>query len=160
MPGWSIKKRRRIHFSFFDGIGSSALALEALEVPMLAHIAWETDPDCISLSQIQFDEVEHRGDISKDTAESVIERLNVIDPDFEAELFIVSALPCPDFSKLRGDNAPGRAGPEGRKFDIVVQFLKNLESHCGRTTKVLVENAYSATKKRPTISRKKLMPNQ
>ena len=73
LPGWSIKKKRRIHLSFFDGIVSSALALEALEVPMLAHIAWETDPECISLSQTQFRYIEHRGDISNDTAEALIE---------------------------------------------------------------------------------------
>ena len=79
--GWSIRKRRRIHLSFFDGIGSSALALEALGVPMMAHIAWETDPDCILLSQEQFKGIEHRGDISRDRAEKLIERLNVIDPD-------------------------------------------------------------------------------
>ena len=90
---------------------------------MLAHIAWETDPDCIALSQIQFKEVEHRGDILRDTAEALIERLNIIDPGFKAELVVISAPPCPDFSKIRGDNAPGRAGPEGRKFDMFVQFL-------------------------------------
>ena len=113
---------------------------------MLAHIAWETDPDCIAVSQTQFNEVEPRGDISKDTAEALIERLNIIDPDIEAELVIVSAPPCPDFSKIRGDNAPGRAGPEGRKFDVFVQLLKNLEAHCGRKTNVLVENVVFGNK--------------
>ena len=146
LPGWSIRKKRRIHLSFFDGIGSSALALEALGVPTMAHIAWETDPDCILFSQEHFKDIEHRGDISRDTAEKLIERLNVIDPELEAELIVISAPPCPDFSKIRGDNAPGRAGPEGMEFDMFVQFLKALEAQCGRTTKVLIENVIFGNK--------------
>ena len=48
--------------------------------------------------------------------------------------------PCPDYSTIRGDAAPGTEGPEGQKFVKWCEWLNNFEDELGFRIIILVEN--------------------
>ena len=60
-----VPPHRLIVLSFFDGIGTAFLALDAMiGFPGLA-LAWEVDQACIDVTQKRFPSLIHRGDVSK-----------------------------------------------------------------------------------------------
>ena len=56
-------------------------------------------------------------------------------------IVITAAAPCPDFSRIRSDNAPGRSGPSGNLFVRFTAFLQALLNLLpGRRACLLAEN--------------------
>lgn len=47
------------------------------------YIAWETDESCIAITRHHYPDMERRGDIFKDSSESVADRINFLDPKGE-----------------------------------------------------------------------------
>ncbi len=126
--------------SCFDGIGTAALVLQLLCVPLIAYIAWEIDRECIQFTQNKFPKVRHRGDFIKDDIDDLMYELDQIDPDHEAEILFCAGPPCPDFSRIRGSKAPGKAGPEGKKFTQFTEFHEQVRNRCNRQVRSVVEN--------------------
>ena len=117
---------KRILLSCFDGLGTAALIFAMLQVPLLAYVAWEIDTDCIMFTTKKYPQVHHRGDFTKDNKQHLLDFLDSIDPNHEAELWWVAGPPCPDFSRIRGSNSPGMKGNEGRKFVQFTEFREQV----------------------------------
>ena len=129
--------------SAFDGIGCARIAAESLAPHLaapLAYIAWEIEAGCQNLTSRVY-EVTHRGDITQENFQGLADILDSVDPDREAVVLLTAGPPCVDFTIIKGDQAPGRDGPEGIKFDIFVQWQRTLKEHLqGRPLRRLVEN--------------------
>lgn len=120
---------RLILLSFFDGVGSAAVCLERLGIHPLLYISWETDDECRLIIAHHFPDAVLRQDVCSDNVDEVIIMALVekADPDASAEALCTAGPPCPDFSFIK-ENAPGRAGPEGRKFSEYCKFATELEA--------------------------------
>lgn len=115
-----------ILLAFFDGIGSAAVCLQALGVQPILYLSWELDPDCKRIVSHWFPSVRHCGDACQVQLEDVHKAVLEVDPDGKALILCCAGPPCPDFSMIRSD-APGKAGPEGRKFTEYCAQTKSLE---------------------------------
>lgn len=129
-----------ILLSFFDGIATAALAVQDLQLDVKARISWEWDDECMAVSSHHFPDMQHRGNFELDTVDAILATLKEIDPHYAMHLIVTAAPPCPDYSRIRGINAPGRSGEEGRKFDAWVALYLQLEARCGRRVFLIVEN--------------------
>lgn len=118
---------RLVLLSFFDGVGSAAVCLDRMGVKPIPYISWETDSECQSVIQHHFPHVVQRFDACQDDADEVARLIASADPDASAQVLCAAGPPCPDFSQIR-DNAPGRSGPEGRKFGQFCDFIDSLEA--------------------------------
>ena len=103
----------------------------------MAYVSWEIDKGCQSPTTHHFPFIQHRGDFTKDDINSLLQFLDSIDPEQDAEILFCAGPPCPDFSSIRGTLAPGRAGSEGQKFDLCIDFLDNLRSKTKRHIRIL-----------------------
>ena len=116
------------------------LILSLLCIPITAYISWETDRSCKELLKQQWPSIHQRDDFSKDDIQSVMDLIDQIDPSGEAEIIFTAGPPCPDFSTIRGKNAPGRSGNTGQLFDKSIDFLKALREMSGRKVRFMFEN--------------------
>ena len=132
---WQLLGEVRL-LSFFDGIGSAALALESLGMQLKTFLAWEVDEECNHLTKHHFPKVQHRGDFAKDDPRAVADLLN----GDQTLVVITAGPPCPDFSRIRGPDAPGKAGPEGQKFTAFCKFINELRGLLRCPNTILVEN--------------------
>ena len=137
---WAVPNARRILCSCFDGTGTAALILSILCIPVLAYVSWEIDKRCNELTSTLFPRVQHRGDFTKDNIDDLLQFLDAIDPEQTAEDIFCAGPPCPDFSQIRGSNAPGRKGTEGQKFDLCIDFVDKLRSRTNRKFRILFES--------------------
>ena len=102
-------------------------------------VAWEIDRECVEFTKNKFPAVRHRGEFTKDDIDDLMHELDQIDPDHEAEILFCAGPPCPDFSRIRGDKAPGKAGPEGKKFTQFTEFHEQVRHRCNRQVRSVVE---------------------
>eukprot|EP00438_Fugacium_kawagutii_P014457 Skav223504 [mRNA] locus=scaffold1160:147994:152414:- [translate_table: standard] len=120
--------KKWILLSFFDGIGAARVAMEPIlkrHDLEIHYIAWEYDQVCCNITKKHYPEVIHRGD--KDSPEKVAELINSIDPSGECSLVATAGPPCPDFSRIKGDQGAGKEGPEGQKFGQWIQWMRRLQ---------------------------------
>eukprot|EP00435_Cladocopium_sp_Y103_P013637 s2457_g3.t1 len=115
-----------ILLSCFDGIGSAAHIVQELTQGISLHVAWETDPECIAVTNRHFPETQHRGDFMSDDPKSVAKLIIDHDPQGLKLVLFVSAPPCPDFSRIK-DEPPGSSGTEGQKFTAYCGFVNQVE---------------------------------
>ncbi|OLP77802.1 hypothetical protein AK812_SmicGene42098 [Symbiodinium microadriaticum] len=132
-----------IHLDFFSGVGSASLAIQRLGVSIRHVMSWEIDEAAMSVARkcTRRTTKSQRGSLLDDTPAAVAEAIEKI-PGGAADLIVItSAAPCPDFSRIRSDGAPGRAGPSGNlfvRFTVFLQSLLNLLP--GRRACLLAEN--------------------
>ena len=117
-----------IVLSCFDGIATGPLALQQLFGPLRKIIAWEIDPEAISVSRRHFPDIIHRGDFLDDDPQDVAQTVHDFNHDGRAVVVWLGAPPCPDFSPIKGDEAPGSKGQEGQKFIKFCTFAREVES--------------------------------
>eukprot|EP00438_Fugacium_kawagutii_P022680 Skav224904 [mRNA] locus=scaffold1112:436912:441234:- [translate_table: standard] len=117
-----------ILLSVFDGIGCARVALDQLKdkLPLKIHyFAWEIDEQCTELTSRHFD-VHHRGDFRDDNLDDLIQRLDELDPHQSTPVLLTAGPPCPDYSRILGDNGQGRAGQEGIKSEQFCTWQRDL----------------------------------
>lgn len=51
--------------SLFDGISTLALALDKVGIPVERYVAYEIEPNAIKISEANYPNIEHRGDVTK-----------------------------------------------------------------------------------------------
>ncbi|CAE7917890.1 unnamed protein product, partial [Symbiodinium sp. KB8] len=132
-----------IHLDFFSGIGSASLALQRLGVSIRHVMSWEVDEAAIAVARRASRRTtkSQRGSLLDDTPAAAAEAIECI-PGGAADLIVITAAaPCPDFSRIRSDNAPGRSGPSGDLFVRFTAFLQALLNPLpGRRACLLAEN--------------------
>eukprot|EP00435_Cladocopium_sp_Y103_P059759 s29_g21.t1 len=134
--------RPLILLSAFDGIGCAKLALDAViaktQYHLLAYIAWEIDGDCVHLTTIAHG-ADHRGDITLDTSDSLVETIQTMNPNAEALILMCAGPPCPDYSRIV--EGPGKDGVEGIKFEIYAKWKAEVTDKLRpRNSQQLTEN--------------------
>ena len=102
--------------------------------------SWEIDGNLVKLIAQHFPDVVARGDFEKESATSLHDLVQTLDPGGKATVVVAAGPPCHDFSRIRSD-APGHDGPEGSKFSRFAQLVVDLEKRWqhGRAV-LLVEN--------------------
>ena len=73
--------------------------------------------------------------------DQLIALLDQHDPNSECTIVLCGGPPCVDYSDIKGDDAPGKTGPEGSKFVRFCQWQRDLQGRLkGRPFKRLIEN--------------------
>ena len=76
-----------------------------------------------------------------DDPEDIAQLIRDYDPQGTKLVLMVSAPPCPDFSPIKGDDAPGSSGQEGQKFMKFCNFARSVEERLpDKNFGYLVEN--------------------
>eukprot|EP00439_Symbiodinium_sp_Y106_P011130 s7285_g1.t1 len=128
--------------SFFDGLGTACLCDEYCKGQGLRWkgASWEIDGNLVKLIAQHFPDVVARGDFAKESATSLHDLVQTLDPGGKTIVVVAAGPPCHDFSRIRSD-APGHDGAEGSKFSRFAQLVVDLEKRWqhGRAV-LLVEN--------------------
>ena len=136
-----------IVLSFFDGIATLLYALKSLHLQPMAALLWETDKECIALTTALYPTAMHMGDVDHTSAKAIADQLDQLDPSRTARILVGAGPPCPDYTRIKGSAAPGRKGPEGRKFDALCTLLKEIRRITSREILFLIENVVPANLK-------------
>ena len=118
-----------IVLSCFDGIGTGPFALTQLFGPLRKIIVWEIDPEALLVARHHFPDMVVRGDFMDDEPQDVAQTVHDFNRDGKAIVLWLGAPPCPDFSVIKGDEAPGSHGQEGQKFTKFCTFAREVESY-------------------------------
>ena len=135
----TLKGRPVILLSFFDGIATARLILDKLQVTVEHFWAWENFPDCVTIASHHWPEVQHQGDLMQACPKAIAAAVQALPAFADSEILITAGPPCPDYSRIR-DSAPGRTGPEGKKFDMFCDFLVAFEDAIPKQRTILIEN--------------------
>ncbi len=122
-----ISGRDIIVLSCFDGIATGPWILTQLFGPLHRVFAWEVDPEAIIVAKKHLPDIITRGNFMDDDPEDIAQLIRDYDPDGTKLILWLSAPPCPDFSSIKGDEAPGKEGPEGQKFLRFTEFANSVE---------------------------------
>ena len=112
--------------SVFDGLGCARAAAGTLEPkldPPTIYISWETDPECQKFLADTY-APHQRGDFTQENMEELGQLLDSVDPERRHTVLLTAGPPCVDYSRIRGDEAPGRDGQEGQKFEAFAAWQK------------------------------------
>ena len=134
-----------ILLSFFDGIGTAALALQQLGYKIILYWAWEDNADCCTILARHHPQATIRGDFRKETASNILEAIRQVDPAQKAIVLFTGGPPCPDYTRIKGDDALGRQGDEGRKFDEMIDLLDQVIPNVTHRQAILFENVVMAS---------------
>lgn len=96
--------------------------------PLRKIIAWEIDPEAILVAQHHIPDIVCRGDFLDDEPQDVAQTVRDFNNDGKVRVIFLGAPPCPDFSPIKGEDAPGSHGQEGQKFLKFVNFAREVES--------------------------------
>ena len=113
--------------SFFDSMGTAALALRSLGLRLRASVEWEIDPCVLAVSSgacscLRF----KRGDLLADNPEEVARLLQGMLAEHQSLIVVTAGPPCPDYSRVHA-SAQGREGGSGQLFVKFAEFLSRLE---------------------------------
>ena len=123
--------------SLFDGISCGMVALERANIPVERYVAYEIDEDAIRVSQNNYPQIEHKGDIKNANFE-----------DYAEFDLVIAGFPCQDLS-INQKNRKGLNGERSGLFWYLVDALKTINP-----TYFLVENNYKMPKEdEETISK-------
>ena len=124
--GWKARDEMKV-LSLFDGISCGMLALERAEIPVERYVAYEIDKYAIQVSEKNYPQIEHKGD--------------VFDADFtEYRGFdlLIGGSPCTYWSIAKNNR---ETTPDGMGGQLFMQYVRALyESGCRW---FLYENNYS-----------------
>jgi len=113
--------------SWFDGIATGPWVLQQLFGPLRKVIAWEIDPEALLVAQHHVPDIVCRGDFLDDEPQDVAQTVRDFNTDGQVRVVFLGAPPCPDFSTIKGDDAPGSHGQEGQKFLKFAKFAREVE---------------------------------
>lgn len=113
--------------SWFDGIATGPSVLQQLFGPLRKVIAWEIDPEALLVAQHHVPDIVCRGDFLDDEPQDVAQTVRDFNTDGQVRVVFLGAPPCPDFSTIKGDDAPGSHGQEGQKFLKFAKFAREVE---------------------------------
>lgn len=107
---------------------ASAMArvVPATAMRHILYLSWEVDEECKGIVSHWFPHVRHFGDACNVDVKAVQAAVQEANPSGDAVVLVTAGPSCPDFSVIRSE-APGRAGPEGRKFSEFCDHVKELE---------------------------------
>lgn len=125
--------------SLFDGISCGMVALERAGIPVEKYVAYEIEPNAIKISNKNYPQIEHCGDVT--TADFT--QYNGFD-------LLIGGSPCTHWSIA---NKNRETQPHGIGFDLFMHYVRALnESKCKY---FLYENNYSISKEiKAEISRR------
>lgn len=101
--------------SLFDGISCGMVALERAGIPVERYVAYEIDQNAIKISQKNYPQIEHCGDVR--TADFTQYR------GFDA---IIAGSPCQDLSIYKEGKKEKAQGLKGEKSSLFYHFLRAL----------------------------------
>jgi DNA (cytosine-5)-methyltransferase 3A len=117
--------------SLFDGISCGMVALERAGIPVERYVAYEIEPNAIKISQKNYSQIEHRGDVT--TA------------DFsEYNDLLIGGSPCQDLSNYKYDRGDVK-GLEGSQSNLFYQYVRALYE--SKPKYFLLENVASMEQK-------------
>lgn len=116
--------------SLFDGISCGRLALERAGISVERYVAYEIEPNAIKVSKANWDDIEHRGDVT--TADFSQYK------GFDA---IIGGFPCQDLSINKRD----RQGLDGKRSGLFYELVRAIEEV--KSKYFLVENNYKMPQK-------------
>ena len=119
--------------SLFDGISCGMVALERANVPVEKYVAYEIDKYAIQVSEKNYPQIEHKGDVT--TADFA--QYNGFD-------LLIGGSPCQDLSI-----AGKRKGLEGNRSSLFWQFVRALNE--SKPKYFLFENNYRMPKEAEEI---------
>ena len=103
--------------SFFDGLGTACLVCDEYckgRGLRWKGASWEIDSNLVKLIAKHFPDVVARGDFEKESAMSLRDLVQVLDPGGKSIVVVAAGPPCHDFSRIRSD-APGHNLTTDRK---------------------------------------------
>ena len=99
------------------------MALRSLGVKPLLYVSWEIHEPSAELVRAHFPDVVSRGDFDAETGEGLVRLLRAHAVPDDAVVLGAAGPPCPDFSRIKGKAALGRAGREGTKCVRFAELL-------------------------------------
>lgn len=101
--------------SLFDGISCGMVALERAKIPTERYVAYEIDPYAIKVSEKNYPQIEHCGDVTKADFTK-----------YEGFDLLIGGSPCQDLSNYKYDrgDVKGLKGSKSRLFYHYVRALK------------------------------------
>ena len=101
--------------SLFDGISCGMVALERANIPVERYVAYEIDGDAIKVSEYNYPQIEHKGDVFD---------AEYIEGEFD---LLIGGSPCTHWSIARG-NAARETVASGIGWELFSQYVRALKS--------------------------------
>lgn len=100
--------------SLFDGISCGMVALERANIPVERYVAYEIDGDAIKVSEYNYPQIEHKGDVFD---------AEYIEGEFD---LMIGGSPCTHWSIARG-NAARETVASGIGWELFSQYVRALK---------------------------------
>ena len=100
--------------SLFDGISCGMIALERAGIPINKYVAYEIDEDAIKVSQYNYPQIEHRGDVFEATYN---------EGEFD---LLIGGSPCTYWSVARSDGKRETTS-SGFGWELFMQYVRALK---------------------------------
>lgn len=101
--------------SLFDGISCGRVALDKLGVPVERYVASEIEPNAIKISNRNYPDIEHIGDVT-----------NIDFTQYKGFDLIIGGSPCQDLSNYKYDRG-GVTGLDGSKSNLFYHFVRAIK---------------------------------
>ena len=101
--------------SLFDGISCGMVALNRAGVPVDRYVAYEINPKAIQISQKNYPQIEHCGDVT--TADFT---------QYRGFDLLIGGSPCQDLSVYKTSSEEGWLGLEGSKSNLFYHYVRAL----------------------------------
>ena len=101
--------------SLFDGISCGMVALERAGIPVERYVAYEIDGDAIKVSECNYPQIEHKGDVFD---------AEYIEGEFD---LLIGGSPCTHWSIARG-NAARETVASGIGWELFSQYVRALKT--------------------------------
>lgn len=118
--------------SLFDGISCGMVALERAGIPVERYVAYEIEPNAIKISQKNYPQIEHRGDVT--TADFT---------QYQGFDLLIGGSPCTNWSCAKNHKAKEKKElfiNEGIGWELFKQYARALEE--AKPRYFLYENNY------------------
>ena len=99
--------------SLFDGISCGMVALERANIPVERYVAYEIDGDAIKVSEYNYPQIEHCGDVTKADF-----------TQYKGFDLLIGGSPCQDLCSM--GSREGLAGEKSKLFFEFVRALKEV----------------------------------
>lgn len=102
--------------SLFDGISCGMVALERVGIPVERYVAYEIDKYAIKVSEKNYPQIEHCGDV-------VLADFT----QYEGFDLLIGGSPCQDLSLYKTSSQEGWLGLEGQKSNLFFHYVRALK---------------------------------
>ena len=118
-------------------MATARFCLDELDVPVQTAYSWEIDPAAQHIIQTHYPDTIQLGDIHQTNWPQFLQELSQVAQG--TNVLVCAGPPCPDFSRVRGKNAPGKEGPVGKLFVTFSSILEQITQQFPDVL-VMVEN--------------------